>query len=756
MPYTLDDRQRRDLWGLALAALALLSLLSMVPLSLLGSTGLRWFPTGNIVGVAGRESARAAWWLLGGGAILLPVFPSLWGAVAFGRVSAGIALRWTALLVGSIVLLPGFATTLGASTGMAGWVGGGLSTALVGVFGWTGAALLLWFGFTGLCVATVRWNPVRAAWGLSRRAAGATRPRVGVPVTAAVAAPKAKEVVAELWDANCDTDPFPEAAPAPEAPPARKPAKVKRLPEAQPELVAVEMEAPAAADLPPTTLLTPAEPRDEAAGRAELGQLGKVLIDKLATFRIAGEIVGTTTGPVVTQFEVEPAPGVKVSRIASLEDDLALAMRAASVRIVAPIPGKGAVGVEVPNPTPEMVRFREVLESPQFRASKAELPLALGKDIAGRPYVADLAKMPHLLIAGATGSGKSVCVNTLITSLVYRHPPQRLRFLMIDPKMVELSMYKDLPHLRHPVVTDNNDAAAVLRWAVIEMERRYKLLSANGVRNLQDFNRRLEGGQMMRAVEAAGPEGDPDRWIYQGGTLPYIVVIIDEMADLMMTVQGEVEKPIAMLAQKARAIGIHLVLATQRPTVNVITGLIKANFPSRIAFRVSSKIDSRTILDQNGANALLGNGDMLLMPPAANDPVRIQGAYLSTEETEELMRWYRERNEERQAEEDILETVRALEDAGPGEQEEEAMGERDRLFREAAELCIQHQGGSTSLLQRRLRIGYGRAARIVDQLHHAGVLGPPDGSKPREVLVDLLSLDAVCPDRSRNDAGVVG
>ena len=250
--------------------------------------------------------------------------------------------------------------------------------------------------------------------------------------------------------------------------------------------------------------------------------------------------------------------------------------------------------------------------------------------------------MPHLLIAGATGSGKSVCVNTIITSLIFRHTPRTLRFLMVDPKMVELSMYNDLPHLRHPVVTDNNDAAAVLKWAVLEMERRYALLSVNGVRNLQDFNKRLEQGVVMRASEAEGEEGDPDRWLYKGGELPYIVVIIDELADLMMTVQGDVEKPLALLAQKARAIGIHLILATQRPSVNVITGLIKANFPSRIAFRVSSKVDSRTILDQNGADALLGNGDMLMLPPASSEPVRIQGAYLSTEETEQLMEWYRE------------------------------------------------------------------------------------------------------------------
>jgi S-DNA-T family DNA segregation ATPase FtsK/SpoIIIE len=516
---------------------------------------------------------------------------------------------------------------------------------------------------------------------------------------------------------------------------------------------------PTSTDLPSTTLLTPAPPRDEARNRADLEKLGQVVIEKLATFRIDGKVVGMTVGPVVTQFEVEPAPGVKVARIASLDADLALALRAPSVRIVAPIPGKGAVGVEVPNPTPEMVHFREVIDAPQFRGSKAALPLALGKDIAGRPLVADLARMPHLLIAGATGSGKSVCVNTIITSLIFRHTPQSLRFLMVDPKMVELSMYNDLPHLRHPVVTDNADAAAVLKWAVIEMERRYQLLSANGVRNLLDFNTRVDSGQLMRSPEPDGDEGDPDRWTYRGGRLPYIVVIIDELADLMMTVQGEVEKPLALLAQKARAIGIHLILATQRPSVNVITGLIKANFPSRIAFRVSSKVDSRTILDQNGADSLLGNGDMLLMPPASNDPVRVQGAYLSTEDTERLMAWYRDqrrlRDEAIEAagmdastprEEDILEVVRAREGEGDELEAGDDPSERDKLFRDAAMLCIQHQGGSTSLLQRRLRIGYGRAARIIDQLHAAGILGPPDGSKPRDVLVDIIGLDQLAPE----------
>jgi S-DNA-T family DNA segregation ATPase FtsK/SpoIIIE len=360
--------------------------------------------------------------------------------------------------------------------------------------------------------------------------------------------------------------------------------------------------------------------------------------------------------------------------------------------------------------------------------------------------VADLAKMPHLLIAGATGSGKSICINTLITSLIYRYGPNEMRLLLVDPKMVELSMYGDLPHLRHPVVTNPHDAATVLKWAVIEMERRYALLSTNGARSLTEFNRRVAEGQPLRRAGARADD-DPESARYQDGALPYIVAVVDELADLMMTVQAEIEKPLAQLAQKARAIGIHLIVATQRPSVNVITGLIKANFPCRIAFRVSSKVDSRTIIDQNGADALLGNGDMLFLPPGSSDPVRIQGAFISTEDTEQVMKWYRDRVRGPEHEEDILEYVRSQEAAEAGEDEEaEYVGERDALFRQAAETCVQFQQGSTSLLQRRLRIGYGRAARIIDQLHNAGVLGPPDGSKPREVLVGMESIDAICGD----------
>jgi S-DNA-T family DNA segregation ATPase FtsK/SpoIIIE len=345
-----------------------------------------------------------------------------------------------------------------------------------------------------------------------------------------------------------------------------------------------------------------------------------------------------------------------------------------------------------------------------------------------------------------------VCLNTIVTSLVYKHTPETMRLLMIDPKMVELSVYSRLPHLRHNVVTDPRDAAGVLKWAVLEMERRYGLLKANHVRSIQEFNRKVTDEVVLRRVEPVGPEGDEDRWLYSDGVLPYIVVVVDELADLMMTVQSEVEKPLTQLAQKARAIGIHLIVATQRPSVNVITGLIKANFPTRIAFRVASKTDSRTILDQNGADALLGNGDMLFLPPGQSEPVRIQGAFLPTEDTERLMHWYRELQERHEEagepappqsvlEPDILEEVRTAELLSVEEAVEAISGEWDDLFRAAAEVCIQNQGGSTSLLQRRLSIGYGRAARIVDQLQDAGVLGPSEGAKGREVLMGLEELD---------------
>jgi DNA segregation ATPase FtsK/SpoIIIE, S-DNA-T family len=762
----LNAGQRRGLLGLALLALALFTVLSLLPLAPLGEAVLRTFPTGNLMGILGRLFAAGLLAALGAGAVLVPLLPLIGGSAALGWVTPETAARRGLLVLGLVFLLPvaltlatpasGVAPAEFLPAGAAGWVGTHLALLLIAGIGWLGTLLLLLFLGAGLALATTGWHPARlfgrpragaAPGGADPEAGGAGEVADGEPhpfgeepdelagtglVLAAGGHAGAVEAVAGAAGAAAAGRAGVRSGP-----------RVRRVDPGRLE----DFGDPDSTDRFPLDLLAAPPARDPSLSDAELDRLGEVLLRTLRTFKVESQIVGRTTGPVVTQYEVVPAPGIKVNRIAALDADLALALRAPSVRIVAPIPGKGAVGVDVPNPQPEVVPLRTILESVAFQRHRGLLPIALGKDLTGKPYVADLARMPHLLIAGATGSGKSVCINTLITSLVYRHTPQDLRLLMIDPKMVELSMYGDLPHLRHPVVTDPHDAATVLKWAVLEMERRYELLSENGARSLAEFNRRLEEGHVLRRAEPKGPDDDPDRWLYNDGPLPYIVLVVDELADLMMSVQAEIEKPLAQLAQKARAIGVHLIVATQRPSVNVITGLIKANFPCRIAFRVSSKVDSRTILDQNGADALLGNGDMLFMPPGQSDPVRIQGAFLSTEETDRMMGWYRNAAYgPPPREEDILQVVRAREAEERAEEVEEFDEERDPLFRQAAEVCVQFQQGSTSLLQRRLRIGYGRAARVIDQLHHAGVIGPPDGSKPREVLVGFESLNAICGD----------
>ena len=732
-------------------------------------------------------------------AVLIPAIPAVHALRLFGRLESETDRSWLIFFAGVVAVLP-IAVALaavpardGEVLGAAGLWGGFVAFYWRQFLGGFGAWVVVVLAASALTAATLRWNPIRMIVG---RKTVPPMPVADVPTEEPYAPPKRRRKKGDTAPlalalegspeefASIDSDPLAAMqAASSAAADAKEDAAIeeaskrrgKRKKGDEPavpgrdERIAAAIEATekpesSADELPPSDLLTPAPPRNHELGRRELDAMGAKLMDALRTFKVEGELVGRTTGPVVTQFEVEPAPGVKVRQIANLSNDLALAMRAASIRIVAPIPGRGAVGVEVPNPTPEMVALRELIEHVDFRSARAALPIVLGKDLEGKPVIADLAKMPHLLIAGATGSGKSVCVNTIITSLVYRHTPKTLRFLMVDPKMVELSVYNTLPHLRHKVITDNRDAAAVLKWAVMEMQERYELLAANGCRNLQDFNRRvLEETPLKtpRRKEVAFEDA-----VYRGPVLPYIVVVIDEMADLMMTVQGEVETPIAMLAQKARAIGIHLSLATQRPSVNVITGLIKANFPSRIAFRVAGQVDSRTIIDGSGAEMLLGNGDMLFIPPGKSEASRLQGAYLSSEETERLMGWYEAQRDRRRAalvekglvfeaemtpdEPDILETVRTREaearaalESG-GEEGGIPEGARDPLFREAAELCIQNQSGSTSLLQRRLGIGYGRAARVIDQLADAGVLDPKSGPKGREVRVGLEDLDRIC------------
>jgi len=709
--------------------------------------------------------------------ILLPLVPAVHALRLFGRMRSDTDRSWMLFLAGLVVLLP-VACGLGVEhgerlvTAVDGVWGAFVAYYLYAFFGPVGAWLVISMLLCGLTVLTLAWNPIRVLIGVRVQ-----RPELFEAMAAQPArSRKKKKEIDSLVVPAALLEPPPEEMPQIDATLMSESAgeilddnaRGKKKKKSRADLGAEHDERIAAAidatdeasladeELPPPELLTPAAPRNPDFGKKDA--MGVKLTDALRTFRVEAEIVGRTTGPVVTQFEVEPAPGVKVRQIANLSNDLALAMRAASIRIVAPIPGRGAVGVEVPNPTSEIVAFRELLESPEFKNARAALPIALGKDLEGKPVIADLAKMPHLLIAGATGSGKSVCVNTVITSLVYKHTPKTLRFLMVDPKMVELSVYNTLPHLRHKVITDSRDAASVLKWAEMEMQERYELLAANGCRNIQDFNRRLKNGDKLKV--ATRKDVAFENTEYMGKHLPYIVVVIDELADLMMTVQGEVEPPLARLAQKARAIGIHLLLATQRPSVNVITGLIKANFPSRIAFRVASQVDSRTIIDGMGAESLLGNGDMLFIPPGKSEAARLQGAYISSEDTEALMGWYEGKKLERRRvlesegliveepvshEPDILEEMRKREAVSTSDAADaEIAGERDKLFREAAEVVVQNQLGSTSLLQRRLKVGYGRAARIIDQLQEAGILGPADGSKAREVLVGLDDIDRIC------------
>ena len=566
-------------------------------------------------------------------AALLPLAPAAHALRLFGRLGQRKDRSWMVFLLGMVALLPivfGLAQGgLREATALAGIWGSFAAFYVLQFAGAAGAWILIAISLSALMAATLSWNPVRVVVGRRVVHLDGTAP---TPAEKAGLDPAKEIVVADKVAVATFMDPSPEEMPAmdlslmddvsspedPLLPIEKKKERKSKASQAahRTEKVGAEIDSRDVdsldftdEDLPSSDLLTPPPPRNADVGKRELDAMGVKLMDALRTFRVEGELVGRTTGPVVTQFEVAPAAGVKVRQIANLSNDLALAMRAQSIRIVAPIPGKGAVGVEVPNPNPEMVAFRELVESREFQNARFALPIALGKDLEGRPVIADLAKMPHLLIAGATGSGKSVCINTLITSLAFRHTPETLRFLMVDPKMVELSVYNVLPHLRHKVVTDNRDAAAVLKWAVLEMQDRYELLAANGARNIQDFNRKVQEGTKLK--NAKRNDVAFENLEYKGGIVPYVVVIIDELADLMMTVQGEIETPLAMLAQKARAIGIHLILATQRPSVNVITGLIKANFPSRIAFRVASQVDSRTILDGIGAEALLGNGDML-------------------------------------------------------------------------------------------------------------------------------------------------
>lgn len=447
------------------------------------------------------------------------------------------------------------------------------------------------------------------------------------------------------------------------------------------------------------------------------------LSDTLASFGVDAKVNQVTKGPSVTRFELQPSPGVKVSKIVNLSDDIALGLAASGVRIEAPIPGKAAVGIEVPNKEQTPVFLREVLESDEFTNTNKKLAFALGKDIGGQCVVGDLSKMPHTLIAGATGSGKSVCINTLIVSLLYKYSPDEVKLLMVDPKVVELSVYNGIPHLLIPVVTDPKKAAGALNWAVNEMTRRYKLFADSGARNIDSYNALYENGTIEEK-------------------LPFIVIIVDELADLMMVCANDVEDYIGRLAQMARAAGMHLVIATQRPSVDVVTGVIKANIPSRISFAVSSQIDSRTILDSGGAEKLLGKGDMLYYPVGESKPLRVQGCFISEEEVEKVVDFVKSGDREAEYKEDIIEHINN--EAESSSMQGQDGGEVDELLNEAIKIVVDYGQASTSFLQRRLRIGFNRASRIMDDLESRGIISEKDGSRPRQVLVskeELLEME---------------
>jgi S-DNA-T family DNA segregation ATPase FtsK/SpoIIIE len=484
--------------------------------------------------------------------------------------------------------------------------------------------------------------------------------------------------------------------------------------------------------LPGPDLLDKLSDDVQSETREEMLEKAQRIVESLRYFNIESEVRQITPGPIITRYELTLAPGVKVGRVVNLSDDLAMALKAkGGIRILAPIPGKAAIGIEVPNKTRSMVCFREIAESDAFIAVDQPLVLALGKNTSGDPVVADLEKMPHLLIAGSTGSGKSVCINTIIASILMKASPDRVRMILMDPKVVELSVYNAIPHLLTPVITDPKRAGEALQWAVREMESRYRLLASLGVRDIGQFNRKARSlaENPPEKAQAAIPK-----------PLSFIVVIIDEFADLMMIAANEIEESIARLAQMSRAVGIHLVLATQRPSADVITGLIKANFPSRIAFKVMQAANSRIILDQNGADKLLGMGDMLFLQVGKPEPVRLHGAYISGEESQRIADFVatQAEGEYERITEEMFVKEDEVEENVPGMRD---LNTRDSLFWEAARLVVRHNQGSVSLLQRRLKIGYARAARLIDQLEMAGIVSPYDGSKAREVLVDDRYLD---------------
>ncbi len=758
--------KRREIIGLMLIALGLFILLSLISHDPMEEPSIsKNVVVHNWMGIIGVFiSHYLIKYTLGAAAFIFPVLIILWGWWVFARRNLGVLLRFTlyisllALIVATALALPAVGQNITSMVGFrySGLVGGVLAKTLHDFLGFYGTIIILAL----VALITVRgyfswsfYGPLeRLRLKRISRKTGSKSEHPEKRLTDVLPAKsrrkkglfrrsdkKPKPVVKEqpepeLTDADINR-PMDPPAPRKSQSRKRKSGTVAESKTAAVRKMSTTSGEPPQADaaqreynLPSVDLLDE-EPADEAkVSRDEMMENAQRLEEALTTFKVEGKVVNVAPGPIITRYEIEPASGVRVSKIAALSDDLARILKAKRIRIVAPIPGKSVVGVEIPNRHPATVFFRSVVESHQFKNSTSKLTIALGKTIAGDVYTVDLSKMPHLLIAGATGSGKSVCINMIISSILYRAKPNEVKFVLVDPKKLELSTYKSLvsyhlitsEDLDEYVVTRADNAIVALRSIEMEMERRYDILSGATVRNIEEYNKKVIKGHLDKEY------------------LPYIVIVIDELADLMVTSAKEVEDPITRLAQMARAVGIHLIIATQRPSVDVITGVIKANFPARIAFQVTSKIDSRTILDINGAEKLLGRGDLLLTTPQSPEPKRLHSAYISLDELNRILEHI---SAQPKPEEMALPSVEEEDDHLPGDVSQE----RDELFDRALRLVVTHQQGSASLLQRRLRIGYARAARIIDQLEDAGIVGPFTGSKARDVLVDENYLEDLGP-----------
>ncbi|KUK41711.1 MAG: cell division FtsK/SpoIIIE [Clostridia bacterium 62_21] len=718
-----NNKMRKELkyeiLGLGLMAAALFTLISLY---------------GGGAGAVGKAVARFCLGAAGEGRSLLPVLLGYYGwrlvkerdpLQSFGKLYGGVVLLAVFLTFLHLLLVPldrAFRDTVTA--GLAG-DGGGMVGALLAwacwrCFGYAGSYVILGMALVAGVILFTEIPAVQLGRQVARRV-GRVLKKTG-RVLDGFLFTKEEEKINRPSPVIIDhTVPQEKELPreeemAPSGPPALAEAGTGEA--RQHAVHQLSLHEVASFQLPPVSILSkPARPKTSRSHR-DIAENIRILEETLDNFGVKAKVLQVSRGPAITRYELQPAAGVKVSRIVSLADDIALSMAAPAVRIEAPIPGKAALGIEIPNKEIATVHLRELLETKEFTQSASRLTIALGKDIAGNAVVADLVQMPHLLIAGATGAGKSVCLNTLIASILFKSSPDEVKFLMIDPKMVELTTYNGIPHLLVPVITDPKKAALSLKWLVREMERRYELFAAAGVRDITRYN------SIFRTREYPGER-----------TLPLIVVVIDELADLMMVAPTEVEDAICRLAQMARAAGIHLVVATQRPSVDVITGLIKANIPSRISFAVSSQTDSRTILDTGGAEKLLGRGDMLFLPVGAAKPVRLQGAYLSDKDVEALASYWR-----RQAVPTYQDDILSGEAAENGAQNDD-----DELFPQAVEIILRTGHASISLLQRRLHIGYARAARLIDMMERRGLIGGYEGSKPRAVLMTWEQYQKMIP-----------